>query len=684
MNRKIVYILGVLFVLFFLVSVSFADNGGQFISGDTQSPTADENDDFTSLIVKYKENRKIAESAISERLSRFGSVYHRRMSNSRRFSLLRFDRKLHAVRDLIARIKADKDVEYVEPNYIMRVFSLPNDPHYQFQWNMQQLRIPEAWDITMGRAEVKVAVVDSGVAYNLDDLAGTRFDLQNDWDFVDNDDDAYDANGHGTHCTGTIAQSTNNNIGTVGIAPGVTILPVRVMGPAGVGDLMNVANGIVYAADHGADIVTLSLGGGQATNTMRNALRYAYERGVTIFAATGNDGRGNVSFPAAFDEYVIAVGATRYDKQKAGYSTYGNSLDIVAPGGDTAVDQNGDGRPDGILQQTITGYRFFRTDYTPVYAFFQGTSMACPHAAGVAALLKSYKPDATPAEIRAAIQNTAEDLGAPGWDNRYGHGLINPVAALAYIGGGDDNGNGDDDGDDGGDDGDDTDTCEQWSATNDQHVAAGRAYVQSETLGCGTVTTTYYAVGSNINLGASGFATTMLHSTDGGQTYMVGNCPVAPPDVDDDDIVTNGSFNGTYFMVADHSGKALDTWEWGTANGTNIAQYDFWEGEAQQFNITPVNNPWHRISPVIATGQAMQVANCATNAGANIQTWAYSGQECQQFRFEMAGQGMYRIIARHSGMCVEVLNASTADGANVVQNTCVDGARSQLFQVLRR
>lgn len=480
-------------------------NTGQADRFLEKSFDVDATNDFSSLIVKYKEGRVATREAMANRLSQFGEVRFRKLRKANNFSILKFDRAKHSWRDLRSRIAADPDIEYVEPNYIMRAFAAPNDPHYQYQWNMQQLRIPEVWDITMGRPEVKVAVIDSGVAYDLDDFSTTRFDLANDRDFVDNDNDAYDQNSHGTHCAGTIAQSSMNNNGTVGMAPGVTILPLRVMGPSGVGVLTDIVDAVIYAADHGAHIITLSLGGGGYTNTMSNALRYAYEKGVTIFAASGNDGSGSVSYPAAYDDYVIAVGAVRYDKQKASYSQYGNSLDIVAPGGDMNVDQNGDGYGDGILQQTIAGYSFFRTDYTPVYAFYQGTSMASPHAAALGALLKSYKFDATPAEIRAAIQNTADDLGNRGRDNAYGHGLINPIAALNYIGG----------------TAPET-QCREWTATNDQHVSAGRAYTR-QSGGC-VVTTDYYAVGSNQHLGTSGSAVTTLSTSDNGQNYRTGAC----------------------------------------------------------------------------------------------------------------------------------------------------------------
>ncbi len=144
------------------------------------------------------------------------------------------------------------------------------------------------------------------------------------------------------------------------------------------------------------------------------------------------------------------------------------------------------------------------------------------------------------------------------------------------------------------------------------------------------------------------------------------------------------TFNGTYSIVAVHSGKALDTWEWGTTDGTNIVQYDYWGGEAQQFIVTPVDGIWHRITPLIASDQALDVAGCVADDGANIQTWTYWGGNCQQFRFNSAGNGAYQIIARNSNMCLNVLNGSQNDGANVVQYTCTDGAQHQLFEMVQK
>jgi serine protease len=173
----------------------------------------------------------------------------------------------------------------------------------------------------------------------------------------------------------------------------------------------------------------MSLGGSSSSITLENALAYAYEqKGVTIVCSSGNDGSATtVSYPAAYNDYCIAVGATRYDETVAYYSNGGTSLDLTAPGGDIYVDQNGDGYGDGVLQQTFGDNP---TDWG--YWFYQGTSMAAPHVSGVAALLIAHGIATTPDEVREALQSTAEDKGIAGWDSEYGWGIVDAYAALTY------------------------------------------------------------------------------------------------------------------------------------------------------------------------------------------------------------------------------------------------------------
>lgn len=343
-----------------------------------------------------------------------------------------------SVHDAEREFESRDNVVYAEPNFIARAFFVPNDPYYPLQWNFDNARYggihtQAAWDISQG-AGVTVAVVDTGVAYEnyrdtsgryyqAPDLANTKFTQG--YDFVYNDTHANDDNGHGTHVTGTVAQSTNNGMGVAGVAFKATIIPVKVLDKNGSGTYANVAKGIRFAADKGAKVINLSLGGSSSSQTLLDAVSYAYSKGATIVAAAGNSGTNVIAYPAAYDQYVIAVGATRYDETLAYYSSFGPSLDLVAPGGDLRVDQNGDGYGDGILQQTFQG-----GTNNFAYWFFQGTSMAAPHVSAVAALIIANGNATTPDRVQTILQQSAKDLGSLGRDDTYGWGLVNAAAAL--------------------------------------------------------------------------------------------------------------------------------------------------------------------------------------------------------------------------------------------------------------
>jgi serine protease len=342
-----------------------------------------------------------------------------------------------SVPEMVARFKRNPLVEYAEPNYVCSIQKTVNDPLFRYQWHLQNsvsgsIHVSTAWDLSTGSSSVIVAVVDTGVAYEnygsyqrAPDLAQTVF--VSPYDAVDGDGHPNDVDGHGTHVTGTIAQSTNNGIGTAGVAYGCSIMPVRVFGTDG-GYTTTVADGFIWAADHGAKVINYSGGSDSASTTLLNACSYARSRGVTICAAAGNTSGATIKYPAAYDQYCIAVGATRYDETLSYYSGYGSSLDVVAPGGDTTVDQNGDGYSDGVLQQT------YSIDDDPssgfAYRTKQGTSMATPHVSGVAALYISRTGISDPAAVQSRLQSTARDLGAAGRDNVYGYGIVDAYAAI--------------------------------------------------------------------------------------------------------------------------------------------------------------------------------------------------------------------------------------------------------------
>lgn len=318
----------------------------------------------------------------------------------------------------------------------------PNDPGFPKQWNLPLIQVPDAWSVSRG-AGATVAILDTGVAFEdfdryqrAPDLAGTRFVAGR--DFVDgdvhpNDDiDPVAANrpAHGTHSAGIIAQTTGNGIGEAGVAPEAAIMPVRVLDPSGTGTDDQIAAGLVFAVDHGAQVVNMSFDSPTDRPMTKAAVAYAASKGVTMVAAVGNTGRSTVGFPAAYPE-VLAVGAVRVDKTRPSYSSFGalGDVDLVAPGGDLTVDQNGDGAPDGILNQSMV-YATNSFGDLPV----EGTSAAAPHVSAVAALLIGSGLATTPAQVRRALETSALDIGPPGPDPVHGNGLVQARAALTAAG----------------------------------------------------------------------------------------------------------------------------------------------------------------------------------------------------------------------------------------------------------
>lgn len=354
--------------------------------------------------------------------------------------VLKTDEDAQTVADTLSK---DPDVEYAQPNYIRKVQMIPNDPYYQSSgswgqscddlWGLKKIQCEQAWDISQGEGVV-VAVIDTGVDYNHEDM---RDNIYRDatgnvvgYDFVNNDNDPADDYGHGTHAAGTIAAMGNNNIGVVGVAPKAKIMPVKGLNAQGSGSDAGLAECIQYAVDNGAKVLSCSWGGEGDSQVLVDAFHYADSKGCIGIAAAGNSNWDVSYFCPANIDTVLAVGATTPDDTKCDFSNYGRKIGVVAPGGGYVTDARGyynvlSTLPDN--SQIATSHPEYKVSNG--YYILAGTSMACPHVAGVAALLFSRNPDLSPKEVRDTIEAAADDIGLAGVDDTFGYGRLNAYRA---------------------------------------------------------------------------------------------------------------------------------------------------------------------------------------------------------------------------------------------------------------
>lgn len=330
---------------------------------------------------------------------------------------------------LVEMLGNESAVAFAEPNYSYSALdTTPNDPRFSEQWAHQIVNSEAGWDISTGSAGIIIAIIDTGVDLGHPDLASK---LVSGYDFVGSDPTPSDLNGHGTHVAGIAGAATNNGVGVAGVDWQARIMPIRVLDADGSGYSTDIVEGINWAAANGADILNMSLGGTGSSSAMQNAVSSAHANGILVIAAMGNyRDQGNPTiYPAAYPN-VLAVSATAPDDTYAFYSQYGSYNDVAAPGGEMSYLHD----PDGILSTMPTyGVTLNSDGFSQNYDHLLGTSMATPMVAGLAGLILSKAPSMSPDQVQGLIEDTAVDLGAPGWDPDYGHGRINVAAAMQQV-----------------------------------------------------------------------------------------------------------------------------------------------------------------------------------------------------------------------------------------------------------
>ncbi|WP_414542232.1 S8 family peptidase [Nostoc sp. CCY0012] len=391
--------------------------------------------EFETILLDFRED--VPTELVQQKLQAIAQEYNVTPRLDNQFSARDHVYIIEGDRQRLKELKKSRFAEFtqiIEPNYIYRKIPQPaavtgskatspsqnntaqpslkgpNDQYYSKQWNLHNIGIEGAWGQTKGSG-VTVAVIDTGIT-KVRDLQETKF--VKGYDFVNDREEATDDNGHGTHVAGTIAESTNNNYGVAGIAYEANLMPLKVLSAYGGGTVADIAEAIKFAADNGADVINMSLGGSGESQLMKQAIEYAYKKGVTIVAAAGNENDNGASYPARYP-YVIGVSAFGPNGEKAPYSNFGAGVDISAPGGSDA------GK---ILQETIDP----ENNGEGVFLELQGTSMASPHVAGVAALIKASGIN-EPEEILKVLKQSARVIQDDSL-NYYGAGQLNAEAAV--------------------------------------------------------------------------------------------------------------------------------------------------------------------------------------------------------------------------------------------------------------
>lgn len=324
--------------------------------------------------------------------------------------------EIQKTESLIVRVKSEIDVVYVEKKELHKTFFTPNDTYFtnsfnNGMWCLYQINAPQAWDISTGDANIVVAVTDNAIQVNHPDLVNKIVPGR---DVVDNDSDPSPCGGndgfHGSHVSGTVGAETNNNLGVSSIGYNISVMPIKI-GNCSTGALTGGYDGVIWAADNGADAINMSWGGGGVSTYGQNVCNYAWNAGVILIAAAGNDNSSQQFYPAAYNN-VVSVAATSNGDVKSSFSQYGSWIDVSAPGS-----------------------QILSTNEGTSYQFSQGTSMASPMVAGLVGLMLSHAPSATPQDIVDCLLSSADNIESanPNYQGQLGAGRINAEEALICL-----------------------------------------------------------------------------------------------------------------------------------------------------------------------------------------------------------------------------------------------------------
>jgi len=334
--------------------------------------------------------------------------------------------------ELLVLCRLNPDILNCEPDYRTYICDFPNDPLLSYQYYIRNtgqpiggslgragadMKMIEAWSETRGSIDVVIAAVDTGIDFNHPDLQDNI--LFDGWDFVFNDDDPTDDHGHGTMVAGILAADTNNNTGVAGLTWNCRVLPIKGIDNNGQGYTSWMLQAIVWAADRGVDVINLSVGADGPSQALEEALRYAHDRDIVMASSAGNR-RGPVAYPAAYDNYVLAVSASDHNDSLASFNNFGPEMDVAAP---------------GVQVFCCVPIWFYGQNSLP-YNFFTGTSIAVPHVSALAALIRSIKPWLSADQVMDIIRLSADDINSnehPGRDDYAGYGRINMARALVPI-----------------------------------------------------------------------------------------------------------------------------------------------------------------------------------------------------------------------------------------------------------